>query len=497
MTLALTGRYLVEYARRPLNLALLVLVPVIFVAVAAGALADFAELLGGAADAVALESAAAGWAAAFLAGVAGFFHVTGSHAPDRRLAAAGTGTSRVVAARLGSALVLALLAAVAALAALALRTGIDDVPRAVGGTVLFALTYLAIGSSTGALVRSEVNGSLLIIFVWLLDVFLGPAMTGGTDVTLVQGFPTHYVSLVMLDTPSGHSQPLGDVGFALLWTLGALTLAVLLLLRAVRPYDSASRRLRPGRARLAAGLRYGLREYRRNPALWFLLIAVPLIFVSLSFAVTPDDPAPVELTQDGATSTRMLSMIDVHGAIMVPITVGFLAGLAGLFVMLGSAEGDRRLALAGFRASEVLAARLGVIGTAALLTTAVTLGVTALDFAPQAWGSFAGATLLVAITYGLLGVLVGSLFGRLGGLYVMFLLPFLDVGLAQNIMFDVAPPDWAHFMPAYGAVQVLVDGAFTATFDQTGPLVIAVAWLAAIAGTAAVVFHRVAAPDRT
>ena len=55
----------------------------------------------------------------------------------------------------------------------------------------------------------------------------------------------------------------------------------------------------------------------------------------------------------------------MHAATMVPITAAFLAGLAGLFVVTGAADGDRRLVLAGFRAREVLAGRLGVIAAAA------------------------------------------------------------------------------------------------------------------------------------
>lgn len=495
MTLRLTGRYLVEYARRPINVALLLIVPVIFVAVAADALSDFAEVLGAQGEVVELQSVVAGWAAAFLAGVSGFFHVSGSHVVDRRVASAGAGSSRVVAARLASALLLALIAAAAALGALWVRTGIDDLPRVGGGVALFAITYFAIGAGIGALVRSEVNGSLLIIFFWIIDVFLGPGMTGGSQDVVLRGLPTHFTTLVVLDTPSGHSQPLGDLGVALAVALGGVALAGALLLRATRP-PGDRRRASSGRARVAAGVRYGFREHRRNLALWALLIVVPLIFITLSIAVTPDEPAPVELTESGITAVRILSMIDVHGAIMVGITVAFLAGLAGMFVMLGSAEGDRRLALAGFRAREILAARLGVIGAAALVTSVVALAVTARDFSPRIWSWFILATLLLAVTYGMIGVLVGSLFGRLGGLYVMFLVPFLDVGLAQNIMFDVAPPAWGRFMPGHGAMNVMVDGAFTTTFDELGSLVLGVGWLAVIALAAVVVFHRVSSPHR-
>ena len=94
MTATLTLRGLQEYARRPLNLVLLVVVPVIFVTLTAGALADFSAALGGGGARGAIEAASAGWAAAVLAGVAAFFHVAGSREPDRRLAAAGAGTVR-------------------------------------------------------------------------------------------------------------------------------------------------------------------------------------------------------------------------------------------------------------------------------------------------------------------------------------------------------------------------------------------------------------------
>ena len=87
MTIALSARWLIEYARRPLNLVLLVAVPVIFVTLSAGALTDFADILGGVADLGEVEAATAGWAAAVLAGVAGFFHVSTSRDADRRLAA--------------------------------------------------------------------------------------------------------------------------------------------------------------------------------------------------------------------------------------------------------------------------------------------------------------------------------------------------------------------------------------------------------------------------
>jgi hypothetical protein len=491
MTAALWRRSVLDYARRPLNLVLLVAVPVIFVTLSAGALADFADILGGLADLGTVEAATAGWAAAVLAGVAAFFHVSGSRDADRRLALAGAGPARVVAARLASSLTLALFAAAGGLIALALRTGIADVPRVVGATVLFAVIYVGLGTLVGALVRNETNGSLIVVFAWMFDVFFGPAMGRSGGITVL--FPLHFPTQVVTDVASGHAGPLGDLGLALAWGLGALVLAVVVLIRTTRP-STAPATLPASLSRIAAALRYGFRDYRRNTVLWILLVGLPIVFITLSIATTPADPAPVRLVESGRSSLQVLSMDDLHGAIMVPITIGFLAGLAGLFVVLGSTDGDRRLALCGYRPRELLAARAGVIGFAALLTTTVALAVTAINFTPERWITFAAANLLVALTYAGIGVTVGVLAGRLGGLYLMLLLPFIDIGLAQNAMFDAAPPAWGQLLPGHGAIRVLLDGAFTTTFDQTGALLLAVAWLAAITATSFAVFHRLASP---
>ncbi len=495
-TMLLTRRYLAAYARRPLNLALLVVVPVLFVALAASAITEFAAILGGIDDTASLAAPTAGWAAAFLAGVAGYFLVEGSWRPDRRLAAAGMGPLRIVTARLTAGLALAALATVVAFGTLAIRTEVAHPLRILVGTAIFATTYLALGVAVGAVVKNPLNGSLVVVFLWMFDVFLGPGMVGG-DMPATRLFPTHFPTFLLLGRPSGHAGPLGDLGWSLLWTVGGLAVSASLFAATTRTGDRRRpRRLAGVRQRILAAFTYGFREYRRNLTMWVLLVLLPVLFISLSFAVTPEEPAPVALVEGGRSTIRILSMADVHGALMVPITVAFIAGLAGMFVVVSSLEADRRLALAGIRPAEILTARLGVIGLAALLTAAVSLAVTAFDFLPAQWGPFALSSVIVAFTYGMIGVLVGALFGRLGGLYVMFLLPMIDVGIAQNVMFSAAPPDWGRFLPARGSVQLLVDGAFTPTLDRGDALLLALAWLVGITLVAGLVFHRIAAPEQ-
>lgn len=494
MTALLAWRGLQEYARRPLNLLLLVAVPVVFVTLSAGALADFAAALGTGADAGGIEAAAAGWAAALLAAVAGFFHVTGSREPDRRLAAAGGGAWQVVQARIWSSAALAALASLGALGALAVRTGLGDIPRTIGATVLYAVIFLAVGMIVGTLVRSEMNGSLLIVFFWMINVFLSPAM--GVDAVALRVLPLHYPSQVITDAASGHAGPLGDLGVSLLWAAALVAATLLALVATTRPARTGATKPPGALARAGGALRYGFREYRRNLALWVLLIGVPLFFITVAIATTPDDPTPLQLTQAGQQVTQVLPMSELHGAIMVPITVAFLSGLAGLFVVTGSSQADHRLVLAGFRPGEVLTARLGVIGFAALLVTTVSLLVTAASFTPEGWTWFIAANLLVALTYAMLGVLIGPLAGRLGGLYLLLTIPFIDIGIAQNPMFAAAPPTWANVMPGHGAVRIILDAAFTTTFDQPGALALALGWLAALTLAASVVFGRLTTPAR-
>jgi hypothetical protein len=482
-------RWITEYARRPLNVVLLIVVPVVFVTLSAGALADFADILGGRATLGEVEAATAGWAAAVLAGVAAFFHVSQSRVTDRRLAVAGAGALRVVVSRLASTLLLAGAASGGALLALGVRTDLATSTRVVAATVVSAVIYTGLGVLVGSTVRSEMNGSLIIVFAWIFDVFFGPAM-GGTA-QLLRIFPLHYPTLVLTGVASGHSGLLGDVGISAAWGTASMMLAALALIATTRRHPPRTRLARRSTERLTAALAAAGRQLRRMPVLWILIVGLPVAFISASIAVTPETPTPVDLVEQGRRTLTIQSMADVHGAVMVPITIGFLASLAGLFVILESAQADRRLALTDYRPGEILTVRMTTIVIATLIATAVGLAVTAASFDAANWWLFAAANVIVGLTYATIGVIIGPVFGRLGGLYLLLLLPFIDIGLAQNAMFDAAPPEWGRFLPAHGAMRVAMDAAFTPGFDEIGSLVLALVWLTTLTGLASLVFRRV------
>ena len=226
--------------------------------------------------------------------------------------------------------------------------------------------------------------------------------------------------------------------------------------------------------RIGAATRLSFREQARRPLLLILLVALPFFFITRAIAGTVPQPRTVPLPGGDIVMTNMR---DIHGATMTAITVAFLAGLCGLFILQSAREADRRLVLAGFAPVEAIVPRLLTLLAATVLVVVVSVAVTALSFQPRDWFPFALANLLVGITYGGIGAMAGSLLGRLGGTYLMFFLPMIDLGIAQNPMFgDADPGGWAVLLPGYGAGRVLIEASFASDFSAWSSMALAGGW---------------------
>jgi hypothetical protein len=227
-----------------------------------------------------------------------------------------------------------------------------------------------------------------------------------------------------------------------------------------------------------------------------LFVVVPLVFIWTAEAVTPNDPIRLTLTEAGRKLHASYPMPDVHGATMAPIAIASLAALVGVFAMADARGGDLRAALAGMRTTALLTARLSVLTLAALTATAISLAATAVVFHAVRWPTYAAANVLLALTYALVGALLAPIFGRLGGVFLAFLLPFIDIGISQSPMLHPEPSTLAQWLPGYGGSRILLDGALTSRFDETRPLVYGLAWLVALALLVTVTYHRSIAPAR-
>jgi len=211
-----------EQLRAPFTLVLLVAIPALFVIAAAGALSDFASALGGSLAGDAAVALSAGWAAAFISGTLGFFQAASSRGADRRLALAGLGPARVAISRIAASVGLAVVAAAAAFTALAVRVDLAHPLHAAVAVLGFALLYLAIGVCIGSVMTAPLEGSLLVVFVFLLDAFAGPGMSGGSA-------PPWAVSQkaadILIAAGAGSNSPSGDWVRVALVTAAALAAA--------------------------------------------------------------------------------------------------------------------------------------------------------------------------------------------------------------------------------------------------------------------------------
>jgi len=233
-SMAFSGaEFLREHLRARLTLAMLVVIPALFVLVSASVLGEFADALGGSVTGDSASALGAGWAAAFLAGALGFFQVSSSRDADRRLALAGMGAARVAVARIGASILLGLLITVVAFLTLWLTAGIAHPPHAFAAILIFALIYIGIGTVVGSFLSDPLEGSLTVAFIFLIDAFSGPGMSGSGGVA--QLMPTRKAADVLIAAGAGQGSPASDWIAVGLTTLGALLLAAVAFWLSARP----------------------------------------------------------------------------------------------------------------------------------------------------------------------------------------------------------------------------------------------------------------------
>ena len=202
-----SGSFLREQIRAPLNLFLLVAVPIFFVLIFASVVGEFAKALGGTLASESATAISAGWAAAFLCGTLAFFQLNSSREADRRLAMAGLGAWRVAASRIASSVALGLIVSVVAYLTLLVVSGVEHPPHAAAAIFFFALIYIGIGSLIGVLVRDPLSGSLLVVLVFAVDAFTTPQMTSNTALAVT---PSQDAANLLIAAGGGQGSPTSD-----------------------------------------------------------------------------------------------------------------------------------------------------------------------------------------------------------------------------------------------------------------------------------------------
>lgn len=201
----------------------------------------------------------------------------------------------------------------------------------------------------------------------------------------------------------------------------------------------------------------GIREYARTPVLLALFVFLPAYLIGAFTRLVPASTAPLDVPGAG---TQTVEMASVYAVFMVPLVGALVGALAGVFLMQTARESDARLVVAGANPASVLLARFGLLAVVGVVVTGVSVATAATVFGPERPLVLAGATLLAALVYGLLGVLAGLVVDRLAGVYLALFGTMLDLFLVQNPLAD--SPEYARLLPGHAPVDLAVAAGFSA-----------------------------------
>lgn len=217
------GAQVRAFVRKPLNVLLLVVIPVVVVESYGAAMSAFPMLPGLEGSSVTAMGRVNGavYTAAFVAGVLGLFQVVSARQADDRLRICGYSRAELFAVRLATVVLGSLVVTAAALAVL-WRTTTPDAPLAAfGALALAAVTYGLIGMVVGAALPRYLEGSLVLVFLVDLDDFLASGMLD-LDHWLLSLFPLHYPHQLFRDAVFDGTVQAADVRWGVVYLLVAL-----------------------------------------------------------------------------------------------------------------------------------------------------------------------------------------------------------------------------------------------------------------------------------
>lgn len=215
-------------------------------------------------------------------------------------------------------------------------------------------------------------------------------------------------------------------------------------------------------SRIQTAFQTGIKEYTRTPALLGLFLFLPAYAVGLFSWVTPGDQLRITIGGE----TIQATMDAVIATVMAPMSAALITGIAGLFLMRSSRGADGRLVLAGYRAREVVFARIALLAGVAVLSSVTAVGVLWYFHPPASLIWLAMATVLVALLYGAVGSLAGVVLDRLPGVYLLLFMPLVDLFLFQNPL-ATDTPSMAILLPSHFPMDAAVTAALTGTVAVT------------------------------
>lgn len=221
-----TASHLRTYARSPLNLVMLAVIPVLFVRAFGASLSRFADMVDVSIPLRSGEALTALWAAVFLTALIGMFMRASAREADRRLVLSGFSSTQAALARLASVAVLAGLPVFVSFAVLLIATDPSEPLLSLLVLYVAALLYAGIGVLVGSVTPSQLEGSLVLMVVFMFDVFLGSPLfaEAGPQASLT---PARAPSDILIAAVTGEGHAASHWGVLSAYTVAVLALAML------------------------------------------------------------------------------------------------------------------------------------------------------------------------------------------------------------------------------------------------------------------------------
>jgi hypothetical protein len=219
-------------------------------------------------------------------------------------------------------------------------------------------------------------------------------------------------------------------------------------------------RIRPYRGTRTAIVMFVRELARRWPSVLFMIFMPASYFLVSYLTNDPDDVVPVDVfTGNGHQALQVLDR-DFKALYLAVLGISVTSSFAALTTVRASTEVTRRLRLVGYRASQLLSARLLVLGVITVLSTGAFLAIF-LPLVDVRWIALVVVSLLLIGLVGTgLGTLVGLLLGReFEAAMIIIAIAGIEMALGRG---GAAAEQ---YLPYWPAVEALKTAAFSPTAE--------------------------------
>ncbi|MFD5554668.1 ABC transporter permease [Streptomyces sp. NPDC127068] len=234
--------------------------------------------------------------------------------------------------------------------------------------------------------------------------------------------------------------------------------------------------------------RYALIEHLRNRFATVLVALFVPVWTVMGFLSVPDALVRFRLRATGETLTPGGNQLtEITGVLnSVALIIGFMMFAA---TFTGS-HFDRRLVLSGYPRVHLVLAKVTALTVASVVVAAYATGLTCVFRVPDQPLTFAAALFCAGLTYGALGVALGSLLHReVEGMFAIAMISIIDLVLQNPLYSSSSSSSAMRYLPSYGSMQAATGAGFSTTASLNRYLAIQLLWFTVAACVGFVAFQ--------